>query len=68
MAQRAGTGDVNVFVPENIAKCTPVVTERNPVAAGPASIETAFGNSVAVLTANASGTLTDEDFQLLVVC
>ncbi len=67
-ADRSGTGIVNVFFPENIANCTWVVTERNPLVAGAASIETAFGNSVTVLTANGSGALTDEDFQLLVVC
>ena len=68
VADRSGTGSVSVFFPENIANCTWVVTERNPLGAGAASIETAFANSVTVLTANGAGALADENFQLLVVC
>ena len=68
VASRAGTGHVNIFFPQNVESCTWVVTERNPLAAGAASIETVIGNDVQVLTADSSGALTDESFQLLVVC
>jgi hypothetical protein len=66
-ADRVGAGQVDIFFPVNVAGCTWLATQSG-FPAGFASIESATGNRVRVLTSNASGTLADANFQLLVVC
>jgi hypothetical protein len=67
VASRSGTGNVDVFFPQNVSECTWIVTAI-ALSGIFANVEFGSGNEVAVLTWNTSGALVDSSFHLLVVC